>query len=96
MPGYVVYEGVVTDPDRYERYKPKAAASIEAAGGRYLVRGGEIELLEGDAPAGRIVILEFATRQAAVDWYYSDAYAEARELRRGAARARMFAIDGWE
>ena len=74
----------------------KAAASIAAAGGRYIVRAGEIEVLEGDAPAGRTVILEFPTLQAAIDWYRSDDYAAAREIREGAATARMYAIDGYD
>ena len=94
MTAYVIYQGEVTDPDRYEEYKPRAAASIAAAGGRYLVRGGEVELLEGEAPAGRTVVLEFPNRQAAVDWYRSAQYTEARGLREGAATARMYVVDG--
>jgi uncharacterized protein (DUF1330 family) len=96
VPGYVIYQGEVTDPDRYEEYKAKAAASIAAAGGRYIVRAGDMEVLEGDAPAGRTVILEFPTLQAAIDWYHSDEYAEARKIREGAATARMYAIDGYD
>jgi uncharacterized protein (DUF1330 family) len=95
VPGYVIYQGEVTDPERYEEYKTKAAASIAAAGGRYIVRAGDMEVLEGDAPAGRTVILEFPTLQAAVDWYRSDDYAAARKIREGAATARMYAIDGY-
>lgn len=95
MPGYVIYQGEVTDPERYEEYKVKAAASIAAAGGRYIVRAGDMEVLEGDAPAGRTVILEFPTLQAAIDWYRSDDYAAARKIREGAATARMYAIDGY-
>jgi uncharacterized protein (DUF1330 family) len=91
---YVVYQGEVTDPDRYDEYKTKAAASIVAAGGRYLVRGGDVEVLEGEAPAGRTVVLEFPTMQAALDWYRGDEYTEIRKLREGAARARMYAVDG--
>jgi uncharacterized protein (DUF1330 family) len=94
VPAYVIYQGDVSDPDRYEQYKVRAAASIEAAGGRYLVRGGEIETLEGRPPAGRTVLLEFPTMQAAVDWYRGEEYSEIRKLREGAAKARMYAVDG--
>ena len=94
MTAYVIYQGEVTDPERYEEYKPRAAASIAAAGGRYLVRGGEVDVLEGEAPAGRTVVLEFPTRQAAVDWYRSAQYMEARTFREGAATARMYVVDG--
>jgi uncharacterized protein (DUF1330 family) len=95
MPAYVIYQGEVTDPERYEIYKPRAAASIEAAGGRYVVRGGDVEVLEGEAPAGRTVVLEFPTMEAAVAWYRSEEYTEVRKLREGAATARLYAVDGY-
>jgi uncharacterized protein (DUF1330 family) len=91
---YVIYQGEVIDPVRYEEYKTKGAASILAAGGKYLVRGGDVEVLEGDPPAGRTVVLEFPTRQAAIDWYRGDAYTEIRKIREGAALARMYVVDG--
>lgn len=94
MAAYVIYQGEVVDPERYDEYKTKGAASIVAAGGRYVVRGGDVEVLEGEAPAGRTVVLEFPTMQAAVDWYRSDEYTEIRKLREGAARARMYVVDG--
>jgi uncharacterized protein (DUF1330 family) len=94
MPAYVVYQGEVLDPQRYEEYKTRAAASIHAAGGRYVVRGGDVEVLEGDPPAGRTVVLEFPTMAAAVAWYRGDVYTEVRKLREGAAIARMYAVDG--
>jgi uncharacterized protein (DUF1330 family) len=93
---YVIYQGEVTDPERYEQYKTKAAASILAAGGRYVVRGGDIEVLEGDAPSGRTVVLEFPTRQAAIDWYRGEEYTAVRTIRDGAATARMYVVDGYE
>jgi uncharacterized protein (DUF1330 family) len=94
MPAYVIYQGEVTDPARYEEYKLQAAASVEAAGGRYLARGGDIEVLEGEAPAGRTVLLEFPTMEAAVAWYRGERYARARAVRAGAATARMYVVDG--
>jgi uncharacterized protein (DUF1330 family) len=94
MPAYVIYQGEVLDPERYDEYKAKGAASIFAAGGRYLVRGGDVEVLEGEAPAGRTVVLEFSSKQAALDWYRSDEYTEIRKIREGAARARMYVVEG--
>ena len=78
------------------RYKVLAADSIHAAGGRYIVRGGEVDLLEGAEPEGRTVVLEFPTRQAALDWYHGDQYATARTVREGAARATMYVVDGYD
>jgi len=94
MAAYVIYQGEVTDAARYDEYKVQAAESILAAGGRYVVRGGDVEVLEGDAPAGRTVVLEFPTRQAAIDWYRSERYTEVRKIREGAAVARMYVVDG--
>jgi uncharacterized protein (DUF1330 family) len=91
---YVVYQGEVLDQERYDEYKAKAAESIVAAGGKYLVRGGRTEVLEGDTPVGRTVILEFPTMQAALDWYRGDEYTAIRRIREGAARARMYVVEG--
>ena len=94
MTAYVVYSADVIDQDRYEEYKQRAEASVVAAGGRYIVRGGDIEVLEGEPPAGRTVILEFPSRDAATAWYRSDEYAVARKVRASAATARLYVIDG--
>jgi uncharacterized protein (DUF1330 family) len=51
-------------------------------------------VLEGEAPAGRTVILEFPTRQAAIDWYRGADYTEIRKIREAASIARMYVIDG--
>lgn len=96
MPAYVIYQGEVFDQQRYDEYREKAAVSILNAGGRYVVRGGEVHVLEGEAPAGRTVVLEFPTRQAALDWYYGEAYTEIRKIRDGAAIARMYVVDGYD
>ena len=93
MTAYVIYQGEVLDAERYEQYKPLAAASIEAAGGRYLVRGGAFDVLEGEPPDGRTVVFEFPDRETALSWYHGPGYAEAKRLREGAARARMYVVD---
>ena len=68
MSAYVIYQAKVLDPAAYEEYKKQAEASIAAAGGKYIVRGGEVEVLEGDAPKGRVVILEFPSMPIALEW----------------------------
>ena len=94
MPAYVIYQGEVLDPERYEDYKGLAADSIAAAGGRYLVRGGEVDVLEGEPPAGRTVVVEFPTLQMARAWYDGAQYTAARAVREGAAVARMYVVNG--
>jgi uncharacterized protein (DUF1330 family) len=94
VPAYVVYQGEVIDPERYEVDKTRVAAAIAAAGGQYSARGGAIDVLEGDVPDGRTVLLEFPTVQAALDWHRGEAYAAALPLREAAVRARMYVVDG--
>ena len=94
MAAYVIVQGEVTDPARYERYKAAAGPTVEAAGGRYIVRGGACEGLEGDPPPARTVVLEFPDRQTAVDWYNGAAYTAAKEQRDGAAKLNFYVVDG--
>ncbi|MSO79804.1 MAG: DUF1330 domain-containing protein [Acidimicrobiia bacterium] len=94
MPAYVIVQGDVHDPEQYELYKQAAAGTVVAAGGKDVVRGGATEVLEGDLPASRTVVLEFPTMQTAIDWYGSDEYQAARKLRENAAQLNIYLIDG--
>jgi uncharacterized protein (DUF1330 family) len=94
MPAYVIVETEVTDPEQYEQYKAASPAAIASGGGRFLVRGGELAVLEGDWQPPRIVVLEFEDLAAAKRWYESEAYQAAKKLRAGAARFRAIAVQG--
>ena len=94
MPAYVIVETIVTDAEQYERYREAAPPSIFAFGGRYLARGGELAVLEGDWDPARIVVLEFPDLETAKAWYTSEEYAEARKLREGAAKLHVVVVAG--
>jgi uncharacterized protein (DUF1330 family) len=94
MAAYVIVETDVTDPERYERYKAAAAEAVADAGGRYVARGGELDVFEGDWEPSRLVVLEFDDLAAARRWFDSEGYRQARQLREGAARLRMVAVQG--
>ena len=94
MAAYVIVETDVTDPEQYEQYNAASPAAIAAGGGRFLVRGGELVVLEGDWQPPRLVLLEFDDLEAARRWYESQAYQEAKKLREGAARFRAIAVQG--
>jgi uncharacterized protein (DUF1330 family) len=96
MPAYVIVETDVTNPQQYEHYKAASPAAITAGGGRFLVRGGELAVLEGDWQPPRLVMLEFEDLEAAKRWYESEAYQEAKKLREGAASFRAIAVQGVE
>ncbi|HUJ56490.1 MAG TPA: DUF1330 domain-containing protein [Gaiellaceae bacterium] len=94
MPAYVIVETDIHDPDRYERYKAASPGAVASGGGRFVARGGELAVLEGDWDPSRLVILEFPDLDAVRRWYDSPEYVEARKLREGAARLRMVAVEG--
>jgi uncharacterized protein (DUF1330 family) len=94
VPAYVIVETDVTDPEQYEKYKAASPGAIAAGGGRFLVRGGELAVLEGDWQPSRLVVLEFKDLAAAKSWYQSEAYQEAKKLREGAAHLRAVAVQG--
>jgi uncharacterized protein (DUF1330 family) len=94
MPAYVIVETDVSDPERYERYKAASPGAVAAGGGRFVARGGELAVLEGDWHPARLVVLEFPDLDAARRWYDSDVYQEAKRLREGAASLRMVAVEG--
>jgi uncharacterized protein (DUF1330 family) len=94
MPAYLIVETDITDPEQYEQYKAASPGAIAAGGGRFLVRGGEMAVLEGDWNPKRLVVLEFPDLDAAKAFYDSEPYREAMRLREGAARLNMVAVAG--
>ena len=90
----MIIETDIVDAERYERYKAASPGAVAAGGGRFLARGGELAVLEGDWEPSRLVVLEFPDVDAARAWYASEQYQEAKALRDGAARLRMVAVQG--
>jgi uncharacterized protein (DUF1330 family) len=91
---YVIVDMDVTDPDAYEKYKAAAGPAVVEYGGTYIVRGGAIEVLEGDRVPKRTVILEFPDVASGRAWYHSPEYTAARELRAGAATGSLILVEG--
>lgn len=94
MAAYVAVEIIVKDAETYERYKQLAPPSIATYGGRYLVRGGKTETLEGSWLPSRFVILEFPNAQQARAWWKSPEYASAKALRQKCASTEMILVEG--
>ena len=94
MAAYVVVQIAVEDPIAYEEYKALAPASIAAYGGRYVVRGGRSEVLEGSWQPSRLVVLEFPTADRARAWWGSAEYAPAKAIRQRCAGTEMLLIEG--
>ena len=94
MTAYVIASINVTDPDKYKNYMAVSPAAVAAAGGKFIVRGGNLEILEGDWSRPRVVIIEYPTREAAKAFYDSASYVAARAERAGAAEFSMIVVDG--
>ena len=94
MPALIIVDIEVTDPVRYEDYTRLASAAIAAHGGRYLVRGGKAEVLDGEWQPRRLVVLEFDSFEKAKAWRESAEYAEAKRVRETCARANMIVVEG--
>ena len=94
MAAYVIVEIEVRDPVGYEEYRKLAGAAVAAQGGKFLVRGGKTEALEGDWQPERVVVLEFPSVERAREWWVSKDYATARVIRERTARTRMILVEG--
>ena len=92
--GYVIAEITVTDPEAYKQYAAAVAPVVARLGGKYLVRGGQTVAEEGEAPSGRIVVIEFDDLAAARSFEDSKDYQAVAPLRRKAAHSRVFLVEG--
>jgi len=94
MPAYVIVQVEVHDTARYEDYKKMSPVSIEQYGGRFIVRGGKVETLEGSWSPKRFVIIEFPSVERARQWWSSTEYATAKKLRHEIAHTEMIVVEG--
>jgi uncharacterized protein (DUF1330 family) len=94
MAAYIFVSVEITDPAAYEEYRRRVPAVIEAYGGRYLVRGGAVERLEGDGELDRLVILEFPDMARLKAFYQSAQYQLLLAIRQRAARSNLIAVEG--
>jgi uncharacterized protein (DUF1330 family) len=94
MKAYCIVYEVIEDEKTFSEYRAQVMPTIEAHGGRFLVRGGTFTVLEGEMPFTRVAVLEFPSRQAAEDWYHSPAYQRILPLRTQAGRFQFIVADG--
>ena len=94
MAAYLITQIEVTDPETFERYRERVPATIAAHGGKYLVRGGALEVVEGSWPQPRVVVLEFPTMAQAKAWYDSEDYRELKAMRLSASTGNAVFVEG--
>ena len=94
MSAYVVVQVEVMDPEGYEGYKSMVPSSLAVYGGKFVVRGGACETLEGAWQPKRLVVLEFPSVAKAKAWWNSDEYRDAKALRQRTAKTEMIVVEG--
>ena len=95
MAAYIVVEVDVKDAERYADYRTMVPASLAVYGGKFLIRGGQVENLEGDWEPQRFVIIQFESVDQAKRWWDSEEYRQARNLRQETSDTRMIVVEGY-
>ncbi|MGD0106718.1 MAG: DUF1330 domain-containing protein [Rhodopila sp.] len=94
--GYLYADIEVTDAAEFEKYRQRVPATIAAYGGRYLVRGGDPEIIEGAPNNRRCVILEFESRERLLEWYHSPEYKDVKAIRLRSSLTDAVVMTGYE
>ncbi len=94
MAAYVIVDIEIHDAALYDDYRKRVPATIEKYGGKFLVRGGQFEQLEGTWQPTRLVLLEFPSMEQAKRWYDSEEYREPKALRLKASKANLIIVEG--
>ena len=96
MPAYMVVQINITDPDRFAHYRAAVPGVVESFGGRYIARGAQVEVLEGNHDGRRLVLFEFPSMDAIRRFWNSPEYAKVKPLRENAAEIDVWAVAGVE
>jgi uncharacterized protein (DUF1330 family) len=92
---YIVGDVTVTNPERYRDYAAHTESTLEPFGGRFIVRGGDSEVLEGQWRPARLVVIEFPDAESARGWYESDRYREILPIRLEASTGSLVLVEGY-
>ena len=96
MPSYLIANIELRDAERYREYVEHVPALVAKHGGRYLVRGGDARVLEGQWSPARLIVLEFPDRAAALGFYADPAYEPYKTLRQSISDSSLMLVDGYE
>ena len=94
MAAYMIVEIEIHDAAGYDEYRKVVGATLAKYGGKFIVRGGRIDILEGNWNPKRIVVLEFANVARAREWYDSDEYAGPKQMRMKASKGNIVLVEG--
>lgn len=93
MAAYVLVQVDIKDPAIYDAYKSRTPETVAAFGGKFIIRGNPVQVMEGEWKHDRLVMIEFVDKKTAEDWYHSEGYQAAKEIRKPASEANLFIIE---
>lgn len=96
MTAYMIAQVDVRDPELFDKYRALVPGTLAKYGGEYIVRGGEMAVLEGDMPFPRVVVIKFPTFEDAKNWHASEEYKGPLEMRQAASDGILIAVDGYD
>ena len=94
MAAYVIADVNVTNPELFKKYSEQVPATVEQYGGKYLIRGGEVEKAEGDWGPTRVVVIEFENMSMLKKWYSSHEYSGPLRIRQQSADTNVLFLEG--
>ena len=94
MAAYLIVDVEIRDQAEYEEYRKRVPASLVPYEGKFIVRGGATETLEGDWRPGRIIVIEFPSAESAKTWWSSAEYRTAKAMRQRSASTQMILVEG--
>ena len=94
MPAYIIVQVEVTDPEAYKTYAAQVPPILEKYGGEFVVRGGDMEILEGEWPYPRVIVIKFPDMEQAKAWQAAPEYEGPKALRQSASNGNMIVVEG--
>jgi uncharacterized protein (DUF1330 family) len=94
MPAYVIADVTITNPQGFEEYRQMVPPTLAKYGGKFVVRGGQLEKIEGHWEPKRLVVIEFESAERAKQWWASEEYREAKALRQRTAMTNLIIVEG--
>ena len=93
--GYLIVRINIKNAELFQQYPPLSAKAVEKFGGKYLIRGGAFDIVEGEWPAERTTVVEFESYEKAKEFYSSIEYNEAIKIRQKSANTDFILIEGY-
>ncbi len=94
MAAYIIVQVEVTDPEAYKAYAAQVPTTLEKYGGEFVVRGGAMEIIEGDWPYPRVIVIKFPNMEQAKAWQAAPEYQAPKALRQSASKGNMIVVEG--